>query len=111
MFRAMVQNVIDGPGQDELVSTVRLIFRGKDLGRVPIANGGSFARSKDVAELAGWKLARFDEDDADFVIAGRSVSFPAVVVEGDSFVDCDAIVGQLKLTMRWDEANDTVVVE
>lgn len=111
LFRAMVQNFIDGPGLEERVSTVSLIFRGKDLGRIPVTNGGSFARSKDVAELAGWKLARFDDDDAMFLIGDRSVSFSAVLVDGESFVDCDAVARQLKLTIRWDEATDTVVVE
>jgi hypothetical protein len=111
MFRAMVQNFIDGPGLDEQVSTVGLMFRGTDLGRIPVTNGGSFARSADVAKLAGWTLTRFDEDDAEFLIEGRTASFPAVLVDGESFVDCDEVARQLNLTMRWDEATDTVVVE
>ena len=80
MFRAMVQNFIDGPGLEEQVSTVSLRFRGRDLGRIPVTNGGSFARSADVAQLAGWKLTRFDEDDAEFLVEDRPVSFPAVLV-------------------------------
>jgi hypothetical protein len=111
MFRAMVQNHIDGPGLEETVSSVRLLFRGKDLGRIPVANGGSFARSQDVAKLTGWKLTRSDEDDAEFVMNGASVSFPAVLVDGESFVDCDAVARRLNLTIRWDEATDTVVLE
>ena len=107
----MVQNLIDGPGLEEQVATVRLIFRGKDLGRIPVANGGSFAKSEDVAKLAGWKLTRFDHDDAEFVIDGASVSFPAVLVGGESFVDCDDVARHLNLRTRWDEATDTVTVE
>lgn len=110
MFRSTVQNLIDGPDQDEQVSSVRLVFRGKEMGRVPLANGGSFVRSEEVAKLAGWKLLRFDDDDAEFQIDGRSISFPAVKVEGASFVECEAVTRQLNLTIKFDEATDTVVV-
>jgi hypothetical protein len=110
MFRAMVQNLIDGPGLEEQVGSVGLIFRGKDMGRIPVTNGGSFAKSEDVAELAGWTLKRFDEDDAEFIVNGASVSFPAVLVAGESFVDCEAIARHLNLTINWDEATDTVTV-
>jgi hypothetical protein len=110
-FRAMVQNFIDGPGLEEQVSTVNLTFRGRNLGQIPVTNGGSFARSADIADRAGWTLARFDEDDAEFVINGKSVSFPAVLVEGESYVDCDDVARHLNLKLRWDKATDTVIVE
>jgi hypothetical protein len=111
MFRAMVQNHIDGPGLEEKVASVRLLFRGKDLGRIPVTNGGSFARSQDVAKLAGWTLKRFDEDDAEFIVKTRSMSVPAVLVDGESYVDCEEIARQLKLSMRWDETTDTIILE
>lgn len=111
MFRAMVQNIIDGPGLEEQVATVRLMFRGNDLGQIPVANGGGFVKSQDVANLAGWALKRFDADDAEFLVKGQSVSFSAVLVDGESFVDCEEVASRLGVQMRWDEATDTIVLE
>jgi hypothetical protein len=111
MFRAMVQNHIDGPGLEEQVAKVRVVFRGNDLGMVPVANGGALADSREVARLAGWTLERFDEDDATFRIAGSLRSFPALLVDGDSFVDCEEVARELGLQLRWDEATDTIILE
>jgi hypothetical protein len=111
MFRAMVQNFIDGPESGEEFATVQVVLRGRDLGRIPVANGGAFARSSDVARLAGWTLERFDEDQAVFRVNGASRAFPGLVSGGESYVDSAEIARALDLTTRWDETTDRLIIE
>ncbi len=111
MFRAMVQNFIDGPGLEEQIATVQVVFHGRDLGRLPVANGGAFTRSGDVAKLAGWTLERFDDDEAVFRIGGSSKTFAGILVESESYVDSAEVARELGLTIRWDDATDTLIIE
>lgn len=110
-FRGLVEKYLEGREEFDETFTVSIMFRGSKRGTATVTNGGDLVRAQEAAQLLGWQISSSGADVVVFRHEGKDVTFPAMQVEDEWYIDSSAIAETLGLKLRWDADQRTVYVD
>jgi hypothetical protein len=105
-----VQSELEGGHPTEGVREVIVMVGDRRAGTAFMADGGTWAPARDVAEFLNWTVSE-GEDEVRFAGVGSpAAALPAIEMHGRVHIDIEDLTTRVGRTVAWDPASRTVTV-